>query len=98
LWLVSMDPKRLFTFLDDRLVSGDSLLGLGSLRTLSGDAIRDLRLERDLAEAKNLRAQITDLADSPQTLPTKHELLGRSRGLTRRALDYADLRAGGWLA
>ncbi|SDG08474.1 hypothetical protein SAMN05421505_101351 [Sinosporangium album] len=34
LWLVSMDPRRPFTFLDDRLVSGDSLLGITSLDQL----------------------------------------------------------------
>ncbi|RAO17578.1 Eco57I restriction-modification methylase domain-containing protein [Micromonospora noduli] len=34
LWLVSMDPKRPFTFLDDRLVAGDSLLGITSLEQL----------------------------------------------------------------
>lgn len=34
LWLVSMDPHRPFTFLDDRLVAGDSLLGITSLDQL----------------------------------------------------------------
>ncbi|WP_202870028.1 Eco57I restriction-modification methylase domain-containing protein [Kribbella caucasensis] len=34
LWLVSMDPERPFTFLDDRLVAGDSLLGITSLDQL----------------------------------------------------------------
>ncbi|MCK9869542.1 hypothetical protein MRI28_07720 [Nocardiopsis dassonvillei] len=34
LWLVSMDPERPFTFLDDRLASGDSLLGITSLEQL----------------------------------------------------------------
>jgi hypothetical protein len=34
LWLVSMDPIRPFTFLDDRLVEGDSLLGVVSLEQL----------------------------------------------------------------
>lgn len=34
LWLVSMDPHRPFTFLDDRLVTGDSLLGITSLDRL----------------------------------------------------------------
>ncbi|MDH6464326.1 hypothetical protein M2302_004524 [Micromonospora sp. A200] len=34
LWLVSMDPQRPFTFLDDRLVAGDSLLGITSLDQL----------------------------------------------------------------
>jgi hypothetical protein len=34
LWLVSMDPMRPFTFLDDRLTSGDSLLGIISVDQL----------------------------------------------------------------
>ena len=34
LWLVSMDPHRPFTFLDDRLVAGDSLLGITSIEQL----------------------------------------------------------------
>ncbi|MCD0485990.1 hypothetical protein LO771_27300 [Streptacidiphilus sp. ASG 303] len=34
LWLVSMDPDRPFTFLDDRLVAGDALLGVTSLEQL----------------------------------------------------------------
>ncbi len=34
LWLVSMAPGRPFTFLDDRLVAGDSLLGLAGLDQL----------------------------------------------------------------
>ncbi|WP_200815939.1 Eco57I restriction-modification methylase domain-containing protein [Nocardiopsis sp. JB363] len=34
LWLVSMDPERPFTFLDDRLAAGDSLLGITSLEQL----------------------------------------------------------------
>ncbi len=34
LWLVSMDPQRPFTFLDNRLVAGDSLLGITSLEQL----------------------------------------------------------------
>ncbi len=34
LWLVSMDPQRPFTFLDDRLVAGDSLLGVTSVEQI----------------------------------------------------------------
>ena len=34
LWLVSMDPHRPFTFLDDRLATGDSLLGITSIDQL----------------------------------------------------------------
>ncbi|GAB3732803.1 Eco57I restriction-modification methylase domain-containing protein [Nocardiopsis nanhaiensis] len=34
LWLVSMDPQRPFTFLDDKLAAGDSLLGITSLEQI----------------------------------------------------------------
>ncbi|MFE7773721.1 Eco57I restriction-modification methylase domain-containing protein [Streptomyces sp. NPDC057445] len=34
LWLVSMDPGRPFTFLDDRLVAGDSLLGVHNMEQI----------------------------------------------------------------
>ncbi|MFD9946738.1 Eco57I restriction-modification methylase domain-containing protein [Nonomuraea sp. NPDC059023] len=34
LWLVSMDPERPFTFVDDRLVAGDALLGITSMEQL----------------------------------------------------------------
>ncbi|WP_329384262.1 Eco57I restriction-modification methylase domain-containing protein [Streptomyces sp. NBC_01716] len=34
LWLISMDPERPFTFLDDRLVAGDSLLGVAKLEQI----------------------------------------------------------------
>lgn len=34
LWLVSMDSRRPFTFLDDRLVAGDSLLGITNTEQL----------------------------------------------------------------
>ena len=34
LWLVSMDPGRPFTFLDDKLAVGDSLLGITSIEQL----------------------------------------------------------------
>jgi hypothetical protein len=34
LWLVSMDPAKPFTFVDDKLACGDSLLGITSLDQL----------------------------------------------------------------
>ncbi|MFI5890206.1 Eco57I restriction-modification methylase domain-containing protein [Actinoplanes sp. NPDC051513] len=36
LWLVAGDEQRPFTFLDDRLVAGDSLLGIAGLAELGG--------------------------------------------------------------
>ncbi|MEV6603543.1 type IIL restriction-modification enzyme MmeI [Kutzneria sp. NPDC051319] len=51
LWLVSMDTQRPFTFLDDRLVAGDSLLGITStdqLRHMHIDPARGRELHHDL--------------------------------------------------
>ncbi|RSM37076.1 hypothetical protein DMB66_59740, partial [Actinoplanes sp. ATCC 53533] len=98
LWLVSMDPQRPFTFLDDRLAAGDSLLGVGNAAALSADAARDLRLDRELSEVKNLRTRITELPDTPEAQARKKELLDESRALTQRASHYADLVTGSWLA
>ena len=38
MWLVSMDPTKPFTFVDDKLVCGDSLLGITNLEQLEVDA------------------------------------------------------------
>ncbi|MFF5180701.1 Eco57I restriction-modification methylase domain-containing protein [Micromonospora sp. NPDC000316] len=94
LWLVSMDPQRPFTFLDDRLVAGDSLLGIGNLAALPEGAVRDLRLDRELSEGLELRRRIAALPDRPETLPDKRRLLDEARALTQRAVSYADLVAG----
>jgi len=98
LWLVSMDPRRPFTFLDDRLVAGDSLLGLGNLAALQNDVARDLRLDRELSRALELRRQIATLPDTEEALPEKRRLLGEARTATQRAAVYADLVTGASLA
>lgn len=46
LWLISMDSERPFTFLDDRLKSGDSLLGITSL-----DQLWNMHLEPEIGRA-----------------------------------------------
>ncbi|RAO24679.1 hypothetical protein MED15_00437 [Micromonospora noduli] len=97
LWLVSMDPQRPFTFLDDRLVAGDSLLGIGN-RTLADDAGRDLRLDRELSQALELRRQLAALPDSQETMAEKRRLLAEVRAVRRRADAYADLLVGASLA
>ncbi|GGZ46565.1 MULTISPECIES: Eco57I restriction-modification methylase domain-containing protein [Streptomyces rochei group] len=59
LWLVSMDPSRPFTFLDDRLVAGDSLLGVSSMEQIQG---LHLRPERQTDEwTDKARALVEDL-------------------------------------
>lgn len=98
LWLVSMDPQRPFTFLDDRLVCGDSLLGIGNLAALPEDAGRDRRLDRELSEVRELRRRLAALPDTLEALPEKRRLLDQARASTRRAAAYADLVAGASLA
>ncbi|GLY21621.1 type IIL restriction-modification enzyme MmeI [Micromonospora sp. NBRC 101691] len=98
LWLVSMDPQRPFTFLDDRLVAGDALLGLGNTATLPGKAAGDLRLERDLSEARDLRRKLAALPDRLDTLAEKRRLLDEVRTVRKRADAYADLVVGAQLA
>ena len=71
LWLVTMDRERPFGFLDDRLVAGDSLLGLASLDQLArlhahpdggdGDPAFDFAAgwQDSLKAAADLRRRIT---------------------------------------
>ncbi|WP_326706609.1 hypothetical protein OG857_29380 [Streptomyces cyaneofuscatus] len=61
LWLVSMDPTRPFTFLDDRLVAGDSLLGVHSMEQLQSVDLRPKRQYDVLAEqTRELVDQLTE--------------------------------------
>ncbi|MBR7679061.1 hypothetical protein KDA82_40245, partial [Streptomyces daliensis] len=50
LWLVSMDPERPFTFLDDRLVCGDSLLGVHSMEQIQSVHMKPGQQAEILAE------------------------------------------------
>ena len=81
LWLVSMDPQRPFTFLDDRLVAGDSLLGITNLEQLEylhldPSAARELHdgtldwtldIRSEMARVAEMRRQLTaiELGDDP---------------------------------
>jgi hypothetical protein len=53
LWLVSMDPSKPFTFLDDKLACGDSLLGITSVEQLQWMHIRP-------ADGRKLHAELRD--------------------------------------
>ncbi|MFI7492688.1 Eco57I restriction-modification methylase domain-containing protein [Micromonospora echinaurantiaca] len=72
LWLVSMDPQRPFTFLDDRLVSGDSLLGITSLDQLEHMHL-DPRKGRTLHEdifgwTSGVRSLATEVAEDRRAI------------------------------
>ncbi len=73
LWLVSMDPHRPFTFLDDRLVAGDSLLGITSVEQLEYmhlDPKRGRKLYKDTAIdfTGDIRRLLADVAERRRAL------------------------------
>ncbi len=61
LWLVSMDSTRPFTFVDDRLVAGDSLLGITNLEQLE-------YLHMDPAHGRALHTDLFDWAGGVRSL------------------------------
>ncbi|WP_440065577.1 Eco57I restriction-modification methylase domain-containing protein [Streptosporangium sp. OZ121] len=67
LWLVSMDPARPFTFVDDRLVAGDSLLGITSIEQLEYmhmDPAKGREIHEDLfGWTAGVRSKVAELAE-----------------------------------
>ncbi|MFG3281082.1 Eco57I restriction-modification methylase domain-containing protein [Streptomyces sp. NPDC048111] len=108
LWLVSMDPKRPFTFLDDRLVAGDSLLGVTSLEQLKavhldvgkGELLGSLAgAEERVKSVADERKAITEIAgDGIAALGKKRKLLGEVVRHTARLRLIGDLLSGAALA
>ncbi|MEU8903010.1 Eco57I restriction-modification methylase domain-containing protein [Streptomyces mirabilis] len=107
LWLVSMDPGRPFTFLDDRLVAGDSLLGVRNMEQIQSVHMKPGQQTDILAEqARQLVDQLTRerLAitaikgvDLP-ALQEKRERLEEVNRHSRRLRLVGDLIAGAALA
>ncbi|SNT19626.1 Eco57I restriction-modification methylase domain-containing protein [Actinacidiphila glaucinigra] len=107
LWLVSMDPGRPFTFLDDRLVAGDSLLGVHSLEQIQAVHMKPGQQADILAEqARQLvdeltreRLAITAIkgVDLP-ALQQKRQRLAEVNRHSRRLRLVGDLIAGAALA
>ncbi|WP_159942067.1 Eco57I restriction-modification methylase domain-containing protein [Nocardiopsis sp. FR6] len=114
LWLVSMDPKRPFTFLDDRLAAGDSLLGITSLEQLEymhmdpkqgrklheGTAIDFTAGVRELVgRVAETRRELTSIDGTTlEGLHRKRAVLGETELETGRARLLADLVVGAALA
>ncbi|MFJ8944453.1 Eco57I restriction-modification methylase domain-containing protein [Streptomyces sp. NPDC102395] len=107
LWLVSMDPGRPFTFLDDRLVAGDSLLGVHDMEQIQSVHMKPTGQTDVLADqARQLVDQLTRerLAitaikgvDLP-ALQVKRERLEEVNRHSRRLRLVGDLIAGAALA
>ncbi|MFJ3089901.1 Eco57I restriction-modification methylase domain-containing protein [Streptomyces sp. NPDC086838] len=107
LWLVSMDPTRPFTFLDDRLVAGDSLLGVHTMGQLQSVHMQPKRQSDVLVheaaalidELTRERLAITAIkgVDLP-ALQRKRERLAEVNRHSRKLRLVGDLIAGAALA
>ena len=114
LWLVSMDPHRPFTFLDDRLATGDSLLGITSIDQLewmhldvkAGRKLHEGTLLDFMSGVRSLLAEVTEQRVSLVSLPDdsfadltkKRQVLADVQAKTKQLTLYADLIVGAALA
>ena len=114
LWLVSMDPHRPFTFLDDRLATGDSLLGITSIDQLEwmhldprvGHKLHEGTLLDFMSGVRTLLAEVTEQRINLVSLPDdtfadltkKRQLLADIQAKTQQLTLYADLIVGAALA
>jgi hypothetical protein len=114
LWLVSMDPRRPFTLLDDRLVTGDSLLGITSIgqlewmhldpregRALHEGAVLDFTtgVRSLLVEVADERLGLVSISgDDMEAVNKKREILAGVEAKTAELTRYANLVTGAALA
>lgn len=104
LWLVSLDPKLPFSFVDDKVLHGNSLLGLTDRRQLEYQHINphaaqgqmmlsDLDVDSVLARAANLRRRLAtevDDSDPQRSATTKRRQWREYQELTAQLTDVAD--------
>jgi hypothetical protein len=109
LWIISMDKSKPFTFLDDKLAVGDSLLGITAVeqlewmhldpaagRVLHEDTLFDFTAGvRDfLAEAGSRRRALVEFPDDIDGVHKKRAALAEVVDDTRHLRRYANLVAG----
>lgn len=104
LWLVSLDPKLPFSFVDDKILCGNSLLGLTSARQLEAmhidpekapraTSLFDLDVEDVLRRAVRLRERLAtevDDADPQRSATTKRRQWDDYQKLTAQLRTVAD--------
>ncbi|UOQ88055.1 SAM-dependent DNA methyltransferase [Agromyces endophyticus] len=104
LWLISMDPGKPFSFVDDRVFHGNSLLGVTTEAQLKAQHIypkdsvkRQLAafdVDKDLEDAARLRRELAsgqvDDADRMRSTRAKRALLEQSKHVTAKLRDVAD--------
>lgn len=105
LWLISMDPGKPFSFVDDRVFHGNSLLGVTTEEQLKAQHIYPERrhgreqlmwfdVEKDLDDAARIRRELAsgqvDDADRMRSTKAKHALLAQAEKVTAKLRDVAD--------
>lgn len=105
LWLISMDPGKPFSFVDDRVFHGNSLLGVTTEEQLKAQHIypetranktplRWFDVDKDLEDAARLRRELTsgqvDDADRMRSTHAKRALLKQSKRVTAKLRDVSD--------
>ncbi|WP_431218530.1 Eco57I restriction-modification methylase domain-containing protein [Leifsonia xyli] len=104
LWLISMDPGKPFSFVDDRVFHGNSLLGVTTEAQLKAQHIYPTQsmkrqfaafdVDKDLEAAARLRRELSsgqvDDADRMRSTRAKRALLAQSREVTAKLRDVAD--------
>ena len=104
LWLVSLDPKQPFSFVDDKVLHGNALLGLTDVRQLrrqhidpdsapAQSSLYELDVDGVLARAARLRRQLAtevDDSDPQRSATTKRRQWYAYQELTEQLTDVAD--------
>lgn len=113
LWLVSLDPKLPFSFVDDKVLHGNALLGLTDARQLrdlhfdlaaaaAGDQISmfDIDVDGTLDRAARLRRQLAtevNETDPQRSAATKRRQWREYQKITEQLADVADAVVGAGL-
>lgn len=105
LWLISMDPGKPFSFVDDRVFHGNSLLGVITEEQLKAQHIYPERrhgreqllwfdVDKDLEDAARIRRELAsgqvDDADRMRSTKAKRALLTQAARVTAKLRDVAD--------
>ena len=104
LWLVSLDPKLPFSFVDDKILHGNSLLGLTDVRQLkrhhidpgtasAQQSLFEMDVDGVLRQATRLRRQLAsevNNTDPQRSVNTKHRQWHRFQEVTAELTEIAD--------
>jgi hypothetical protein len=105
LWLITLDAKRPFTFLDHAFKCGDSLLGLNSFKQLENFSLRPeggkqiafstMNLWRHVDEAKSKREALEAMpSDTPEQIAAKVALYAEAEEAVAKLKAAADVLVG----